>query len=82
MKGVVWDVRVAVETSAGTAWNPDPVTTVVAEGWYEARALAAAQLNVDKKRLHVSQRTPPKFDLPVCPRCGRCVLAGPPCCRP
>lgn len=47
MKGVIWNVRVDASV--------DPVTTVIADGWYEARALAAAKLNVDARRLHVEQ---------------------------
>jgi hypothetical protein len=59
MKGVAWNVR--VDSSV------EPVLIVNAEGWYEARALAAAQLNVDPKRIHVSQRTYSYID----PRTGQ-----------
>jgi hypothetical protein len=44
---VKWDVR--VDASA------DPVDTVEASGWFEARALAAEKLGINFKRLHVSQ---------------------------
>lgn len=47
MKGIPWNARLDASV--------DPVLTVIAEGWYEARAIAAAQLNVDLHRIHVEQ---------------------------
>jgi hypothetical protein len=48
VRKVQWDVR--VDASA------NPVDTVEASGWFEARALAAEKLGVHFKRLHVSQK--------------------------
>jgi hypothetical protein len=49
MTGIPWAVRVDAST--------EPVTIVIAKGWYEARALASAKLNLPIGRLHVSQAT-------------------------
>jgi len=48
MNGVVWDAYVDA--------YPKPMIDVVAVGWYEARAIAAARLNIAIDRIHVAQR--------------------------